>query len=205
MAAVSGSAVLLGQITVLVTARFAREPVSDLLRTVPPRRAGARVGLADGAVMTASAVAVAALASGGLRGPLALAAPALLALVVGLAHRGRADQLHPAGGERRAHPGQERGRPGRTRPALAIAALRRQADHGASVVMTTHDPEASAQADAEIALDEGRMSWRRRLERRLNRNERRLNRNERRLNGNERRLNRNERRLNGGEVRRSGR
>jgi putative ABC transport system ATP-binding protein len=29
--------------------------------------------------------------------------------------------------------------------------------------MSTHDPEAAAQADAEIALDEGGMSWARPL------------------------------------------
>lgn len=43
-----------------------------------------------------------------------------------------------------------------------IDALRRQAADGAVVVMSTHDPEAAAQADAELALDEGRMSWARR-------------------------------------------
>jgi putative ABC transport system ATP-binding protein len=43
-----------------------------------------------------------------------------------------------------------------------IHALRRQASDGAVVVMSTHDPEAAAQADAELALDEGRMTWARR-------------------------------------------
>jgi putative ABC transport system ATP-binding protein len=41
----------------------------------------------------------------------------------------------------------------------AISALRGEAADGAVVVMSTHDPEAAAQADAEIALDEGRMTW----------------------------------------------
>jgi len=40
-----------------------------------------------------------------------------------------------------------------------MAALRVEAERGAIVVMTTHDPEAAAQADAEIALDEGTMRW----------------------------------------------
>jgi putative ABC transport system ATP-binding protein len=40
-----------------------------------------------------------------------------------------------------------------------IAALRTEAEAGAIVVMCTHDPEAAAQADAELALDEGRMTW----------------------------------------------
>ena len=40
-----------------------------------------------------------------------------------------------------------------------IAALRLEASAGAVVVMATHDPEAAAQTDAEIALDEGAMTW----------------------------------------------
>ena len=44
-----------------------------------------------------------------------------------------------------------------------IAALRAEAERGAIVVMSTHDPEAAEQTDAEIALDEGSMSWARPL------------------------------------------
>jgi putative ABC transport system ATP-binding protein len=40
-----------------------------------------------------------------------------------------------------------------------IAALRREADAGAIVVMSTHDPEAAALTDAEVALDEGHLTW----------------------------------------------
>ena len=40
-----------------------------------------------------------------------------------------------------------------------IAALRAEAERGAIVVMSTHDPEAAAQTDAELALDEGAMTW----------------------------------------------
>ena len=40
-----------------------------------------------------------------------------------------------------------------------MAALRAEAERGAIVVMSTHDPEAAAQTDAEIALDEGTMRW----------------------------------------------
>ncbi len=40
-----------------------------------------------------------------------------------------------------------------------IAALRAEAERGAIVVMSTHDPEAASQTDAEIALDEGAMTW----------------------------------------------
>ncbi|MGH3349103.1 MAG: ATP-binding cassette domain-containing protein [Nocardioides sp.] len=40
-----------------------------------------------------------------------------------------------------------------------IAALRAEAAGGAVVVLATHDPEAAAVADAELALDEGVVSW----------------------------------------------
>ena len=40
-----------------------------------------------------------------------------------------------------------------------VAALRAEADRGAIVVMATHDPEAAAQTDAELHLDEGTMRW----------------------------------------------
>ncbi|MBG6098246.1 ATP-binding cassette domain-containing protein [Nocardioides luteus] len=44
-----------------------------------------------------------------------------------------------------------------------IAALRAEAARGAIVVLATHDPEAAAEADAELALDEGVASWARPL------------------------------------------
>jgi putative ABC transport system ATP-binding protein len=40
-----------------------------------------------------------------------------------------------------------------------IDLLRAEAAAGAIVVMSTHDPEAAARADAEVALDEGVMTW----------------------------------------------
>lgn len=40
-----------------------------------------------------------------------------------------------------------------------IAALRAESDCGAIVVMSTHDPEAAEQTDAELALDEGSIHW----------------------------------------------
>ncbi|TWP38213.1 ATP-binding cassette domain-containing protein [Leekyejoonella antrihumi] len=39
--------------------------------------------------------------------------------------------------------------------------LREESAAGALVIMATHDPEAAAQTDAELALDEGAMSWKR--------------------------------------------
>jgi putative ABC transport system ATP-binding protein len=40
-----------------------------------------------------------------------------------------------------------------------IAALREEAARGASVVVATHDPEAAAETDATLALDEGVATW----------------------------------------------
>ena len=42
---------------------------------------------------------------------------------------------------------------------LMIAALRQEAARGAVVVLATHDPEAAAQTDATLALDEGVATW----------------------------------------------
>jgi putative ABC transport system ATP-binding protein len=47
---------------------------------------------------------------------------------------------------------------------VVLAALRAAADRGAVVVLTTHDPEAAAAADGELALDEGVATWVRRLD-----------------------------------------
>lgn len=41
-----------------------------------------------------------------------------------------------------------------------IEALQAEAARGAIVVMSTHDPEAAAQCDRELTLDEGRARWR---------------------------------------------
>jgi putative ABC transport system ATP-binding protein len=40
-----------------------------------------------------------------------------------------------------------------------IDALRAQAVAGAVVVMATHDPEAAAELDAELRLDDGLVTW----------------------------------------------
>ena len=46
---------------------------------------------------------------------------------------------------------------------LMIAALREEAARGAAVVLATHAPEAAAQTDAALALDEGAATWVREL------------------------------------------
>lgn len=42
---------------------------------------------------------------------------------------------------------------------LIIAALRQETVRGASVILATHDPEAAAETDATLALDEGVATW----------------------------------------------
>ena len=42
---------------------------------------------------------------------------------------------------------------------LMITALREEASRGAAVVLATHDPEAAAETDATLALDEGMATW----------------------------------------------
>jgi putative ABC transport system ATP-binding protein len=42
---------------------------------------------------------------------------------------------------------------------LMMAALREETERGASVVLATHDPEAAAQTDVNLALDEGIATW----------------------------------------------
>jgi putative ABC transport system ATP-binding protein len=47
--------------------------------------------------------------------------------------------------------------------ARIVGLLRAEADNGAAVVLATHDPEAAAECDAELHLDEGTATWIRRL------------------------------------------
>jgi len=61
-----------------------REPISTLLRRVPPRRAGWAVGVVDAVVVAVAAAGLVTLLSGNLSGPLALATPTLIALALGL-------------------------------------------------------------------------------------------------------------------------
>jgi putative ABC transport system ATP-binding protein len=46
---------------------------------------------------------------------------------------------------------------------VVLHALRAAADRGSVVVLATHDPEAAAAADGELALDSGEATWVRRL------------------------------------------
>lgn len=75
--------VLLGALGLAVL-RVAREPVSSLLRRVPARRSGWAANGAEGVLLTGSMVIVVAFAGGWLTGPMAVVAPPLLALSVGI-------------------------------------------------------------------------------------------------------------------------
>lgn len=70
--------------TGLAVLRVSREPVNSLLRRVPTRRSTWRVGAADAVLLSGSVVIVLAFATGSLTGPMAVVAPALLALSVGI-------------------------------------------------------------------------------------------------------------------------
>lgn len=70
--------------TVLAVQTQSRLPLASLLRRVPERAGGWRVGVLDAMVVAVCAAGVVALATGGLKGTTALIAPLLLALGVGL-------------------------------------------------------------------------------------------------------------------------
>jgi len=71
-------------VALVAVVRVAREPVVTLLRRVPPRRTGWSLGVADALLIAGCGSVVVVFATGGLDGPIALAAPGLLAIVVGL-------------------------------------------------------------------------------------------------------------------------
>jgi hypothetical protein len=84
LAALAAAGVVLGGVTLVAVSRVAREPVERLLRRVPPRSTGWAIGAVDSVVIAGAGGIVVVFATGGLEGPIALAAPGLLAVVVGL-------------------------------------------------------------------------------------------------------------------------
>jgi putative ABC transport system permease protein len=82
--AVAGAALLLAALTWAAVASGTRDGISALLRSVPTRQRGWGLTVLDAVLIAAAGTAVLAFATGGLRGPLAAAAPALLALIAGL-------------------------------------------------------------------------------------------------------------------------
>ncbi|HST66400.1 MAG TPA: FtsX-like permease family protein, partial [Mycobacteriales bacterium] len=83
--AVIGAVLLLAAVTWATTVAGTRDRISALLRSVPTRAPGWRLGALDAVVIAGSGTAALLFVTGDLTGPLALAAPGLLALVAGLA------------------------------------------------------------------------------------------------------------------------
>jgi putative ABC transport system permease protein len=82
--AIAGATLMLAALTWAAAASGTRDGISALLRSVPTRQRGWGLGAVDAVVIAAAGTAVLAFATGGLTGPLAAAAPALLALIAGL-------------------------------------------------------------------------------------------------------------------------
>jgi hypothetical protein len=71
-------------LAVLSVRRVSRDPVADLIRSVPPRRTGVRLGVLEAMLVAGAAAAFFALVTGSVRGPVGQLAPTLLALAVGV-------------------------------------------------------------------------------------------------------------------------
>jgi hypothetical protein len=82
--AVAGATLLLAALTWAAATAGTWDGISALLRNVPTRQRGWGLGAVDAVVIAAAGTAVLAFATGSLSGPLAAAAPALLALIAGL-------------------------------------------------------------------------------------------------------------------------
>lgn len=82
--ALGGSLLGMGALTVLSVRRVCGEPVAALLRSVPPRVRGITLGILEAMVLAASVSAFVALATHSVSGPVALAAPTLLAVAAGI-------------------------------------------------------------------------------------------------------------------------
>jgi len=82
--AVGLAVAVLVAVTAFAAVRVTGEPVAALLRRVPPRRAGWAIGAADAVLLSAAGAIAVVFATGGIRGPVALVAPGLVAVAVGL-------------------------------------------------------------------------------------------------------------------------
>lgn len=71
-------------LAVVSVQRVCREPVAALIRSVPPRPLGIRLGVLEGMLVAGAGAVFLALVTGSVRGPVGLVAPTLLALAVGV-------------------------------------------------------------------------------------------------------------------------
>ncbi|MEP6631771.1 MAG: ABC transporter permease [Lapillicoccus sp.] len=83
VALVLGMALMVG-LAVLSVRRVCREPVAALIRSVPTRRSGVRLGVLEAMLVAAAVAVLVALVTGSVGGPVGQVAPALLALAVGV-------------------------------------------------------------------------------------------------------------------------
>jgi hypothetical protein len=92
--------VLMVGLAVLSVRRVSRDPVADLIRSVPPRRTGVRLGVLEAMLVAAAAAAFIALVTGSVQGPVGQIAPTLLALAVGVVAARVLAWLFATGGRR---------------------------------------------------------------------------------------------------------
>lgn len=107
VAAAAAAAASLGCLAVAAR-HVAREPVTALLRGVPPHRSGWAVGVADAILVTGAAAALVTLLTNRGGSPLAIAATPLLALALALVLTHAVSLVAPAAGRRLLRRGQAR-------------------------------------------------------------------------------------------------
>ena len=174
--------VLMVLLAVLSVRRVSRDPVADLIRSVPARRVGIRLGVLEAMLVAGAAAAFIALVTGSVQGPVGQLAPTLLALAVGVVAARVLSYLLGAGGRRLLQadgpppaPRCSSSRRGTTRwlvpvvtvalsiivvsaDALAVGARNwagRAAEVGAASVLTLNSVDLAAVTEAVRAVDPG--------------------------------------------------
>jgi len=152
LAAIGVAVAGLVALTSVASARVAREPVATLLRRVPPRRNSWAMGTGDALVVAGAGSLVVVFATGGLDGPVALAAPGLLAIVVGLVLAHVTTPLAAVGGRRMLARG-------RVRAAVSLLdAARSPATRRVVAIVTLASALAVFSADAFVIGERNRAS-----------------------------------------------
>ncbi len=82
--ALGAALAVMAGLAALSVRRVSREPVAALLRSVPPRRAGIRLGVLEAMLVAAALAAFVALVTGSVGGAVGQVTPTLLALAVGV-------------------------------------------------------------------------------------------------------------------------
>ncbi len=149
VALVAGLLLMVG-LAVLSVRRVCRDPVADLIRSVPPRRTGVRLGVLEAMLVAAAAAAFIALVTGSVQGPVGQLAPTLLALAVGVVAARVLSSLLAVGGRWLL----QRGRP--TAGAAALTSSRRGTTRWLVPVVTVALSITVVSADA---LAVGARNW----------------------------------------------